>query len=260
MSIHININIFYIVILFVFAIIFIYLEKVIEIDNKLIKTLVCLCSSFFMTAFTTVVFSYIQFEFSKTPNETTTTETIKNIITDISTSSLSNNEKSSESEISSPISNEVITYIEDLYILDSDRYAGNEGDSFIYKIGLHKFSRGNRDIYGNEYKHGLEIWIARWNYTDEISWAYSVLDTNNQYSFLEGRIVLIDSYNTDNFDTTLYFYDGDRLLEKYALTPNTIPFDIKVNIENISQLKIYAKDNVAVSGGTSFGLVNCILK
>lgn len=254
MSIHINTNIFLaIFILFIFAILFIYLEKIIEIENKLLKTIICFCSSIFMTAFTTVLFSYVQFNFEEIDKTTEETKDVVNADT-------SSNNKYIEAETTHSIPNETITYIEDLYILDSDRYIGNEGDSFIYKIGLHKFSRGNQDIYGNQYEHGLEIWIARWNYTNEISWVYSILETNNEYSSLEGRIVLINSYNTDNFDTTLHFYDGDRLLEKYILTPNTIPLDIKVDIKNVNELKIYAKDNLSVSGGTSFGLVNCILK
>ena len=142
----------------------------------------------------------------------------------------------------------------------SDRYTGNQGDSFIYKIGSHEFSKGNIDIYGNAYDHGLEIWIARWNYADEISWAYNILETNSQFSTLKGRIVLINSYNTNNFDTSLFFYNDDKLLQEYLLTPDTIPFDIELNIEDVDKLKIYVKDNIAVSGGTSFGLVNCTLK
>ena len=179
MLIYINTNIFLtIFILFVFAILFIYLEKIIEIENKIIKTIVCFCSSILMAAFTTVLFSYIKFNFEDSK--------------DIVNTDIPSNNKHIESEVTPSIPNEAITYIEDLHILDSDRYTGNEGDSFIYKIGSHEFSRGNQDIYGNQYEHGLEMWIARWNYTNEISWAYSVLEINDKYSSLEGRMVLIN--------------------------------------------------------------------
>lgn len=70
---------------------------------------------------------------------------------------------------------------------------------------------------------------------------------------------MIDSYNTTNFDTTLYFYGDGKLLKKYRMTPSKIPFKISVNVAGVKKLKIYVKDNKAVSGGTSFGIVNCKL-
>lgn len=63
----------------------------------------------------------------------------------------------------------------------SGQYTGNEGDSFVYTIGQHQYTRGNTDIYGNSYTHGIEAWIARWNYTPEISWAYSTYNIGNKY-------------------------------------------------------------------------------
>ena len=104
------------------------------------------------------------------------------------------------------------------------------------------------------YTHGLEVWIARWNYIDESSWAYCVFDLGGKYRSLFGKGVLIDSYNTTNFDTTLEFIGDGKLIKSYHLTPNTIPFDIGIDVTGIKQLKVYAYDNKAVSGGTSFGL------
>ena len=43
------------------------------------------------------------------------------------------------------------------------------------------------------------------------------------------------------------------------MTPSKIPFKISVNVAGVKKLKIYVKDNKAVSGGTSFGIVNCKL-
>lgn len=213
-----------------------------------------------MAALTTVLFAFIQFEIPFLNNESLKTTEIENKKSNQDINSQPTNNESFLEEKSSPIQNEVISYIEDLYIIKSDKYTGNEGDSFVYKLGKHKFSRGNIDIYGNKYEHGLELWIARWNYTNEISWAYSIFKTDSQFSLLKGKIVLINSYNTNNFDTYLYFYDEDVLLKKYHLTPDTIPLDIEVNISNVNNLKIYAKDEIAVSGGTSFGLVNCTVE
>ena len=151
------------------------------------------------------------------------------------------------------------TLLESFSIVESDEYQDNEGDSFIYPIGQHQFTRGNQDINGIKYYHGLEAWIARWNNWDESSWAYSVFSIPTNYNTLTGQVVLIDSYNTTNFDSTLYFYDEDRNLElgQYRLTPSSIPLKFTVSISGVTNLKIMVSDNKAVSGGTSFGLVDC---
>ena len=150
-------------------------------------------------------------------------------------------------------------FLEDMPIIESDQYADNEGDSFVYKIGEHKYSRGNTDIDGESYSHGIEAWIARWNYKAESSWAYSVFDINGKYKSLSGKCVLIKSYNTTNFDTTLEFYGDGELIKSYRMTPDTIPFDIKIDVTEIKELKVYAYDNKAVCGGTSFGLTDMLL-
>lgn len=147
-------------------------------------------------------------------------------------------------------------YLDEISIIESDQYNDNEGDSFVYPIGKHRFSRGKTDISGNEYEHGIEVWIARWNYTAEKSWAYSVFKLNKEYRNISGKCVLINSYNTNNFNTTLEFYGDGKLIKKYSLTPDSVPFDIDVDVNNIDELKIYAYDNIAVSGGTSFGLTD----
>ena len=145
-------------------------------------------------------------------------------------------------------------YLDELEIIDKDQYEGNLADSFVYKIGEHEFTRGNTDINGNEYQHGLEGWVARWNYKEELSWTYSTFKLGRKYSAINGKCVLIDSYNTDNFDTTLEFWGDGSLIQSYHLTPDTIPFDISINVKDINELKIYFYDNRAVEGGTSFGL------
>lgn len=150
-------------------------------------------------------------------------------------------------------------YLDSLEPVKTGQYTGNMGDSFIYTIGKHVYTRGNTDINGKNYKHGLEAWIARWNYTSEKSWAYSIYNIDKKYKRLEGKVVLLDSYNTTNFNTTLYFYGDGKLLTKYKMTPSNIPFNISVNVSGVKKLKIYVKDNEAVSGGTSFGIIGCKL-
>lgn len=148
------------------------------------------------------------------------------------------------------------TYLDELSIIDSDKYIDNDGDSFVYAIGEHKNSRGNIDVNGNSYEHGIEAWIARWNYTEEKSWAYATYLLDKKYSSVKGSCVLINSYNTKNFDSTLEFYADDKLIKSYRLTPDSIPFEIDLDIKNVEKLKIYIFDNKAVCGGTSFGLTD----
>lgn len=149
-----------------------------------------------------------------------------------------------------------ICYLDECPIISSDRYTGNEGDSFVYPIGSHEYSRGNVCIDNTSYEHGLEGWIARWNYKNESSWAYSVFNLDSQYKSLSGKCKLIKSYNTEDFNTTLEFWNDETLIQKYKLTPDTIPFDINLDVTDCNNLKIYFYDNESKSGGTSFGLVD----
>lgn len=156
--------------------------------------------------------------------------------------------------------NESKEYLDEMEIIDYDQYAGNLADSFVYKIGEHEFTRGNVDIDGKEYEHGLEGWIARWDNEEELSWAYSTFDLGKQFSQVNGQCVLIKSHNTYDFDTTLEFWGDNVLLNSYHLTPETIPFDISLDVSGVDELKVYFYDNKAVKGGTSFGLVGMELK
>ena len=150
-------------------------------------------------------------------------------------------------------------YLDTCPIIESASYQENMGDSFIDVIGTNQYTRGNRSIDGKIYTHGIEAWIARWNELSEISWAYAVFDLEPGYHSLSGRVTLIESYNTDHFDSTLYFYDGDRLIDSFWLTPQSIPFEFNIDISGVDALKILVEDNTAVEGGTSFGIVDTVL-
>lgn len=159
--------------------------------------------------------------------------------------------------------------LEDMPIVAHDSYKDNEGDSTIFNLngkGLTQcddgktFKRyGNIGIDGTVYSDGFEVWIARWNYTNEISWASATFDLGGKYKTLTGKTNLIKSYNTTNFDTTVYFYDGEKLLASYRLTNSDYIKDISVNISGVKHLKLYVKDNVSASGGTSFALYDMFL-
>ena len=159
--------------------------------------------------------------------------------------------------------------ITDMPITSFDRYTGNEGDSCVYhldKSGLigtsntKYYRNGNVGIDGMEYNHGLEVWIARWNFTNEISWAYAVYELNGNFKKLTGKTGLIKgSTNTSNFNTTVYFYDGETLLQSYNLTNSDYNKKINVDLSGVDELKVLVKDNIAVKGGTSFALYDMFL-
>jgi len=150
-------------------------------------------------------------------------------------------------------------YLENMPIIDYGAYKGNEGDSFVYPLGKHQWTRGNVGIDGNTYEHGIEAWVARWNNIKEMSWTYATFNLNKQYARLSGRALLIKSANVTNFDTTLDFYGDEKLIRTYHMTPQTMPFDIKLDVSGIDNLKVYVKDNNAAYSGTSFGLTEMIL-
>ena len=160
--------------------------------------------------------------------------------------------------------------LEEMPLIAHDSYKDNEGDSTVFNLGADgltqcddgvTFSRyGNTGVDGSKFYNGFEVWIARWNYTDEISWASATFDIGGGYKTLTGKTNLIQSYNTHDFDTTIYFYDGNRLLASYRLTNEDYIKNISVDVRGVNQLKLYVKDNLAASGGTSFALYDMFLE
>lgn len=150
-------------------------------------------------------------------------------------------------------------YLDEMSIIESERYTGNEGDSFVYPIGTNQNTRGNICTNGKAYDHGIECWIARWNGEDEISWATATFKLDKKYLNLKGECRLIESYNINDFDTTLEFYSENGIISSYRLTPESIPFYINLDVMDCETLTISLYDNVAKSGGTSFGLVDMVL-
>lgn len=157
--------------------------------------------------------------------------------------------------------------ITDMDITDSGQYTGNMGDSCMFSLsrdglpGINNqyYNNGNIGLDGTKYQYGLEAWIARWNYQSESSWAYITYKLNKKYSELSCKTSLIKSYNTTDFNITLYFYNGNKVLVSYVLTPENYKYDFVVDVTDVDELKIMIKDNKAVSGGTSFALYDMFL-
>ena len=145
-------------------------------------------------------------------------------------------------------------WLDKLQVESSDRYTGNMGDSFIDKIGTRN---GTVDTAGNDYLHGLEAWIARWNYTNESSWAWCTYNLNSSYDTLSGTIgILAGSYNKTSFNTTLEIWGDNTLLYSLVLLPDTPNQDVVLDVAGVDTLKISLYDNTSASGGTSFALGN----
>lgn len=150
------------------------------------------------------------------------------------------------------------TYLEDLPYSAWDRYTGNQGDSFIDKVGTRNSAKG---INGKTYTHGLEAWVARWNFMNEVSWVWKEWDINETYNTLSGEInISSNCYNQTSYQTIIEIIGDDGVLYSYELTPDvTYPLMINIDVSGVSKLKIYLHDATGAAGGTSFILGDLML-
>lgn len=161
----------------------------------------------------------------------------------------------------------------ELECTDEGHYTGNMGDSRVYRLDKEPFvgvspygytgSAGFNGTYrnggdGTVYENGLEVFLARWNYGDNISWAYRTFKLGKQYKILSGKSGLICSYK-NSFDVTAYFYNGDELLYSFNMTPNNYKTEFNIDVSNVDELKVLIKDNIKTAGGTSFALYDLFL-
>lgn len=153
--------------------------------------------------------------------------------------------------------------LEDMPLISESHYTGNQGDSCVFNLnrkGLpgidNKYYRnGNVGVDGTVYNNGFEVWIARWNFGDKISWASATFDIGGKYKTLTGKSSVIKgSTNTTSYDTSVYFYNGETLLCSFRMTPDNYEKSFKVDVTGVSNLTVMVKDNKEAAGGTSFAL------
>lgn len=153
--------------------------------------------------------------------------------------------------------------LEDMPLISESHYTGNQGDSCVFNLnrkGLpgidNKYYRnGNVGVDGTVYNNGFEVWIARWNFGDRISWASATFDIGGKYKTLTGKSSVIKgSTNTTSYDTSVYFYNGETLLYSFRMTPDDYEKSFKVDVTGVSNLTVMVKDNKEAAGGTSFAL------
>ena len=126
---------------------------------------------------------------------------------------------------------------------------------------VYEYGYGDIGVNGEVFRDGFEAWVARWNPVPEISWVFAIYDLDDQYSSLSVSTGLIQSYNTKDFNTSLYFYgdDADTPLYSQVLTNEEYKYNFKVDVTGVKYLKIMLKDNTAAKGGTSFAIHNLYL-
>ncbi len=144
------------------------------------------------------------------------------------------------------------------------RYEGNLGDSCLYSLD----GNGLTDkVYGwgirngpDGFSDGFEAWLARWNYMEEKSRVGAVYNLDGEYTTLTGKTSLINSYNMDNFDTTLFFSDEEgTMLFSRVLTDEDYTCNFTIDVSGVKYLTVGLTDNVAVAGGTSFAIYDLFL-
>lgn len=153
--------------------------------------------------------------------------------------------------------------LEDMPLISESHYTGNQGDSCVFNLnkkGLpgifnRYYGNGNVGIDGTAYNNGFEVWIARWNGGDKISWASATFDIGGKYKTLTGKSSVIKgTANTTSYDTSVYFYNGETLLYSFRMTPDDYEKSFKVDVTGVSNLTVMVKDNKEAAGGTSFAL------
>ena len=157
-----------------------------------------------------------------------------------------------------------VKYVDSLTPIRTDRYTGNQGDSKMGKIGIRN---GTAGVTGTTYEHGLEAWVARWNYSAERSWVWNEYDIGGNYNKLTGTLDYC-KYSFDGWDYTKYSHStnleiiGDgKILYSVTVDNNasTYPINIDVDVTGISTLKIYFYDITPSCVGSSWLLGNLAL-
>ena len=149
-------------------------------------------------------------------------------------------------------------YLEDMLATDTDHYTENDGDSFIGKIGTR---HGYVDHTGMEYEHGLEIFLARYGYKNEMSWVWNEYEIPSGYTRFRGTLTMLEeSNNQKNFDTTLEIRGDGEVLYRVILRPGFGPADLDLDVSGVSKLTISATDNTAHKGGTAFLIADARLE
>ncbi len=150
--------------------------------------------------------------------------------------------------------------LDTLPVLNFDRYTGNMGDSGTEQWLPDK----DKDLNGNTYVHGLIYRIARWNDTNETSWAWNEYNIGDKYKSFSGMLTICGKRNgwgiNENPKTKMFVYgDGKLIYTSNLINRETSPQKFSISISGIKILKVEFKDIESSAGGTNFGLVEPML-
>ena len=156
-----------------------------------------------------------------------------------------------------------VIYLENLPQIDSERYTGNRGDSFVKKIGTRNKPEG---VSGTSYEHGLEAWVARWNDYKEKSWVWADYELAGAYNTLTG-VLDYCHYSFDDWDYTKYSHiaqaeiiaDGKIIFSERLDSSTQYPIDINLDVTGVSILRVYVYDLEESKVGASYLFGNMIL-
>ena len=143
-------------------------------------------------------------------------------------------------------------YLEEIPIVG--RASDSYGEKSVIRP-IDKASDNVTDFHGNTYKHGLICSLFRYSYSSTKAWAYSIFDLEGKYYSIEGKCVLLADNQNDSFNSTLYIYGDDTLINSYEVSPGTMPFPIDIDVKGVKKLKIYVCDNEYYRNGSSIAFV-----
>lgn len=109
-----------------------------------------------------------------------------------------------------------------------------------------KGSANSFSMAGKKYYDGC-IWTL--NHSEN---TYSIYALDKKYTNISGILGHVDGSSTLAAGTLQIFLDGN-LYKELSLTPDIIPYELNINVTNITQLKIVVNHNWALSG-SSYGL------
>lgn len=119
---------------------------------------------------------------------------------------------------------------------------------------------GNIGVDDTVYTNGFELYLSRQTFTAESVWTSATFVLGGKYKSLVGGIGIIQSENTHDFEIALRFYDGNREIGSWTVTPDNYADIITLNLTGVQYLTIRAEDRKAVCGSTSLALYSMYLQ
>ena len=119
---------------------------------------------------------------------------------------------------------------------------------------------GNVGVNGMVYTNGFELYLSRQTFTAEDVWTSATFVLGGKYKSLVGGIGMIESENTNDFEISIRFYDGNREIGSWTVSPDNYEEFIELDLTGVQYLTVRAEDKKAVCGSTSLALYNMFMQ